>query len=392
MRSTLTGMAGALFLASALGAGAAGAKDTPGVTPTEIKLGSWTALTGNLAVYGLPGVAGLNAYYSHINDQGGIKGRKIRLITEDSQYNAQQSVTAARKLVGSDGVFAIQGAFGTGQSSAALPYLTQEGVPFVIPFASDIKWFVPPRPLLIGAQVPYDDQCWVLGHWAAKDGFKNILVIHSAVAQFEAAAKATEPGVRSVSADAKIEFMSVKFGTTDYAPIALEVRRKAPDAVVFVGAVGELAAFAKEVKQQAIKTQIFSYAPAVNKEIVVMGGDAVEGLRSVYYTLPLESDAPGVKEYRELLAKYAPKEEPDYVSLLTFALAKVMVEALKQADEPLTRESLVKAFYKIKEFDTGIIGKVSFSPERHLGTRSVQPVVLKGGKWVTVGDFIEAKN
>lgn len=390
MGKVRSGFFGVICLASVLGTGQAIA-EAPGVSPTEIKLGSWTALTGNLAVYGVPGVAGLTAYYNHINDQGGVKGRKIRLLTEDNQYNSQQTVTAARKLVGSDSVFAIQGAFGTGPGTAALPYLTQESVPYVLPFASDLKWFVPPRPLIIGAQVPFEDQCWVIGRWAAQDGFKNILVLHSAVTQFEAAARAAEPGVRSVSSTAKIEFMPVKFGTTDFAPIALEVRRKSPDALMFIGAVGELAAFTKEVRQQGIQTQIFSYAGAVNKELVVMAGNAAEGLRSVFYTLPLDSDAPAVQEYRQLLAKYVPKEEPDYVSLFTFALAKIMVEAFKQADEPLTREGLIKAFYKVKDFDTGIIGKVSFAPDRHLGTRSVLPMELKNGKWMKVGDFIEAK-
>jgi branched-chain amino acid transport system substrate-binding protein len=385
MRKLAAAFAAAMMVSAA---GTVMAGSTPGVTDKEVIFGAWTAMTGPLANYGLPGMAGAQAYISYVNDQGGVNGRKIKLVYEDNQYNPQMTVTAARKLVGSDGVFAIQGSYGTGPSSAAFPYLASEGVPFVMPYAADISWYDPVRPLVIGAQVPFDDQVWALGHWAAKDGFKNILVIHSAVTQFEVAAKHATSGTQSVSKDVKLEYMPVKFGTTDYAPIALEIRNKAPDAVIFVGAVQEFAALAKEVKQQGVKTQLYSYAGCVNLDLLTLGGDAVEGVRAVYYTPPIEADTPAMKEYRDILKKYQPKEQPDYISLVTFALAKISVEALRNAPEPLTRDSLVEGYYKLQNYDSGILGKVSFSKTRHLGTRAVQPMELKGGKWHAVGDFI----
>ena len=388
----LSRLAGAAIIATGVGfAAVAVAQDAPGVTKDEIKLGSWSALTGPFAVYGVPGVAGQTAYYGLVNEAGGINGRKITVIVEDHAYNPQQAVTAARKLVDSDQVLAIQGSYATGPSAAAFPYLTEMGVPYIMPYGGAVDWYTPPRPLVIGAQALFDDQALVLGRWAGKDGFKNIVVIHSAVAAFEKVALNIEPGVKSAAADAKVELMPVKMGTSDYAPIALELAGKAPDAVMFIGTIQELALLAKEIKQQGIKTTLWSYGGSVNKDIIALGGDAVEGLRSVSYTLPVESDTPAIQEYRDALAKFAPNEKPDYGSLLTFALAKITAEALRQADEPLNRESLVKAFEKIKDFDTGIIGKGSFSPEQHIGTTSVQPVELKNGQWVAVGGFVDAR-
>ena len=121
--------------------------DGPGVTADTITLGSWSALTGPFAVYGVPGVAGQTAFYGKLNAEGGINGRKIRVITEDHAYNPQQAVAAARKLVNRDKVLAIQGAYGTGPSAAAFPYLQQEGAPFVMPYAGALDWYEPPRPL-----------------------------------------------------------------------------------------------------------------------------------------------------------------------------------------------------------------------------------------------------
>lgn len=366
------------------------AQDAPGVTKDEIKLGAWTALTGPFAVYGVPGVAGQAAYYGLLNEQGGVNGRKITVITEDHAYNPQQAVAAARKLVDSDQVLAIQGSYATGPSAATFPYLDQQGVPYIMPYGGAVDWYEPVRPLVIGAQTLLDYQARALGRWAGKDGFKNVLVIHAAVAAYEKVASNVEPGLRSASSDAKLEMMPVKMGTTDYAPIALEVAGKKPDAIVFIGTIIELAALAKELKQQSVETQIFTYGGNVTADLINLGGDAVEGLRSVSLSYTIDSDQPTVQEYRDALAKFAPGEEPDYGSLLTYGLAKIAAEGIRLSDEPLTRESLVKGFEKLKDYESGILGKVTITADSHLGTTQVLRVEIKDGNWSQIGDFIDS--
>ena len=371
-------------------AGMASAQEGPGVTKDEIRLGSWSALKGQFALYGLPGVAGQTAFFARLNEQGGINGRKIKVVVEDHGYNPQQAVAAARKLVDSDKVLAIQGSYATGPSAATFPYLTQAGVPYVMPYGGALDWYEPTRPLLVGAQTLLDHQARAVGRWAGKDGFKNVLVIHAAAPAYEKVALNVEPGVKSASKDAKVELMAVKLGTSDYAPIALEVARKAPDAVVFIGTIQELAALAKELKQQKVTTQLLTYGGNVSTDLIKIGGDAVEGLRSVSLSYTIDSDQPAVAEYREALAKFAPGEQPDYGSLLTYALAKVTAEAIRNAGEPLNRATLIQGFEKLKAYDSGIIGKVTLTPEKHLGTTEVLRVEIRGGKWVQVGGFVDA--
>ncbi|MCO5164118.1 MAG: ABC transporter substrate-binding protein [Mesorhizobium sp.] len=385
-------LAGATILAAGIGfASLAVAQDAPGVTKDGIKLGAWSALTGPFAVYGVPGVAGQTAYYGSLNEKGGVNGRKITVITEDHAYNPQQAVAAARKLVDSDQVLAIQGAYATGPSAATFPYLEQQGVPYIMPYGGAFDWYTPVRPLIVGGYALLDYQARALGRWAGKDGFKNVLVVHSAVAAFEKVASNVEPGLRTASADAKIEMMPVKIGTTDYAPIALEIAGKKPDAIVFIGTINELSLLAKELKQQNVPTQLFTYGGNVTSDLINLGGEAVEGLRSVSITKPIEADDPAVKEYRDALAKFTPNEKPDYGSLLTFALAKITAEAIRLADEPLTRETLIRGFEKLDGFETGIIGKITIKQDRHLGSTEVLPVEIKGGKWVAVHDqFVDS--
>ncbi len=367
----------------------AGAQEGPGVTKDEILFGSWTDLSGPLVSYGIPGVAGQSAYYKMLNDAGGVNGRKIRVITEDHAYQPQRAVAAARKLVESDHVLAIQGVFGTIHSNAAFPYLLdQEKVPFIMPYAGSADWFAPNNPLIVSAMMPYDDHAVVLGRWAAKEGAKKILIIHNAIANYEKVGKLAEPAAKAVDPDIAVEYMSVKLGTTDYAPIALEVIGKAPDAIISISTITELAALAKELKQQNFTAKLYTYGGSVANDMIKLGGDAIEGLRAVSYTLPVDADHPAVQEYREALAKYEPSETPDYGSILTFALAKITAEALRHADEPLNRENLVQAFYKLNDYDSGILGKVTLSPDQHLGVQTLQRVEVNGGKFVAVGDFV----
>ena len=374
-----------------LGASAAFAQTGPGVTKDEILLGSWSALTGPMTVYGLPGLAGQNAFYKRLNDMGGIKGRKIRVITEDHAYNAQRAVAAARKLIEGDQVLAIQGAFGSAATEATFPYvLGQAKVPFVLPYAGASSWYKGnDKNLLIGAMVPYDYHSLVLGRWAAKEGAKNILVIHASSKTFEDNALLIEPGAKGVNAQVKVTLMPVKMGTADWAPVALDIISRKPDAIVSIGSIPDLVALAKSMQQQNFKAPIYTYAGGVSNETIKLGGSAVDGVRAVSYTLPVDSDAPAVQEYRAALAKYEPQETPDFGSLMTYAQAKIMAEVLRVADEPLNRENLLKAFSKVQGFDTGILGTVSFGPDRRLGGTQLQRVEVRGGKWQTVGSFVD---
>ena len=94
------------------------AQHGPGVSASEIKLGTWIPLTGSIAAYGIPFRAGIEAAIGAANAVGGIKGRKVVMIVEDNAYNPQRTVAAARKLIERDQVLAIGLPFGAVTSAA----------------------------------------------------------------------------------------------------------------------------------------------------------------------------------------------------------------------------------------------------------------------------------
>ena len=383
-----TAVAGAALLL--LGAVPALAQQGPGVTDKEIKLGTWIPLTGPFAAYGVPYRAGLDAYINMVNDKGGVKGRKISLVVEDNAYNPQRTVAAARKLISRDEVLAIAMPFGNVSASAFDYVLGEARVPMVNPWGSVVDWYSPARENLFGVMALYESQARTLGRWAAKDGHKNIVVVHTALAGFTAVADQVGPGVKSQRADGAVEMLGAKLGTTDFAPVALEMVKKNPDAIVLIMQQVEVIAAAKELRQQNYKGALYTYSPSVSTSVLELAGPAMEGTKAIGLTAAINDNTAAIREYRSALAKYSPSEKPDYTSLIAFALAKTTVEAISRVEGPINRQSLVKSLYSIKGYDNGIFPPVSYAPGRHLGVTQVQRVVAKSGQWVNVGTPVES--
>ena len=102
-----------------------------GVTDTTIYVGNTAAVSGALAVVGVPFNDAIMAYFKMINDAGGIDGRMIEFITYDDEFNAEKGVALTEKLAEEDEVFALVGHFGTPTVSATIDYIQEIGVPMV---------------------------------------------------------------------------------------------------------------------------------------------------------------------------------------------------------------------------------------------------------------------
>src|SRR5438270_13916373 len=98
---------GAVLGIVAVAAGASAQKDTRGVTRTEIVLGMHTDLSGPAATYGVSSSNAVRMRFDEVNAAGGVHGRKIRLVVEDTQYQQPRAVQAGTELINRDPVFAM---------------------------------------------------------------------------------------------------------------------------------------------------------------------------------------------------------------------------------------------------------------------------------------------
>lgn len=121
--------AGAFGLSVALSvSGAAIAAGAPGVSDTEIRLGTLQPLSGPASAYGILGYA-FEGYFAKVNDEGGINGRKIRVLLRDDALSPPKAVEQTRKLVEQDDIFALFGQSGTPTGIAVQKYLHAKGIP-----------------------------------------------------------------------------------------------------------------------------------------------------------------------------------------------------------------------------------------------------------------------
>ena len=126
-----------------------------GVTDTEIKLGHTNPYSGPLSAYGSIGLA-IKAYWTMINEQGGINGRKINFISYDDGFSPPKTVEMVRKLVEEDQVFAIYQLLGTPTNTVVHKYLNQKKVPQLFVATGASKWGNPKEyPWTMGWQPDY---------------------------------------------------------------------------------------------------------------------------------------------------------------------------------------------------------------------------------------------
>src|SRR5881392_1520197 len=156
-RSSLVALALIGALGPLLVAGPAAAQ-SPGVTPTEVKIGNTNPYSGPASAYGTIGKA-IGAYFKKVNDEGGINGRKINYISYDDAYSPPKAVEMVRKLVEQDQVAALFQTLGTPTNSAIHKYVNQQKVPHLFVATGATKWNDPRNfPWTMGYQPNYQTE------------------------------------------------------------------------------------------------------------------------------------------------------------------------------------------------------------------------------------------
>jgi branched-chain amino acid transport system substrate-binding protein len=140
---------------SAQGFGAARAENAPGVTDTEIKIGQTMPYSGPVSAYGVIGRTEA-AYFKMINEQGGVNGRKINLISLDDAYSPPKTVEQVRRLVEQERVAFLFNTLGTPPNTAIRQYLNDNKIPQLFVATGAAKWNDPKHfPWTMGFQPNY---------------------------------------------------------------------------------------------------------------------------------------------------------------------------------------------------------------------------------------------
>lgn len=373
------------------------ATDSANGSKEPIKIGAVPDLSGPTMSTASAFYGGFSTYLKYINDQGGVNGRKIELVTEDGKYDMQREKSMYEKLR-QEGVLTVGITWSTGIQKALVEvYPRDKNVVFP---GSRAAFLVKPQvnPYVFLTSPTYDVGYNAQVDYVAKlkPGAKVILVRPDNSAGQDASkwyhARADAKGI-------KITDVILNFDAVDGTTQAIQVKSANPD-FVFVFASGRPTKTWLDAAQKVGVTtpQIVNYN--TTEQFLITVGKGMPILKNItgiaFYAAPAE-DVPGLKKMVEVAKQYQVK--PDTYMAQWFEMgwtdAMVMVEGLKRCGDNVSGEKLKEAIETIKDFDTGgLTAPLTFSPTQHSAPNKVKYVKVNADKgvWEPIGDWATIDN
>jgi branched-chain amino acid transport system substrate-binding protein len=378
--------------ALALTAGSASAQ-TQGVTKNEIVIGSIQDLSGPLAGFGKQVRLGMMLRVEEVNEQGGVNGRKIKLLVEDSGYDPRRAVLAAQKLVNQDKIFAMVAHIGTAQNMAAMPVQFQKNVVNFFPVTAAREMYEPFHKLKYSFAATYYDQMRQAVPALVKEkGAKQICTMYQDDEFGLEVFRGAEAGLK----EAGLKFAEVttyKRGATDFASQMQKLASAKCDFVVMGTIIRETIGGIATARRLGFNPTFVGSSAAYTDLIHKLGGPAMNGF---YATMT--SQHPYLDEASQPIRFWANKyktmfnEDPTVFSAYGYGAVDSYLRAVEKAGPNLTTETFIKAMDTMK-IPPDIFGspEMTFSPTKRLGNNISRMSQIQDGRWKVVSDYPKAK-
>jgi ABC-type branched-subunit amino acid transport system substrate-binding protein len=388
--------ASAVVLVASAGLALAANQYDPGATDTAIKIGNIMPYSGPASAYGVIGHVEA-AYFRKVNDEGGINGRKIDFISYDDAYSPPKAVEQARKLVEDDQVLLIFNSLGTPSNTAIQRYMNHEKVPQLFVATGATKWNDPKNfPWTMGWQPSYQIETTIYAKYILKNKPNaKIGVLYQNDDYGKDYLKGLIDGLGS-----KAKSMIVSEQAYDVSEPTIDseiLNLQASGADVFVDITTP-----KFAAQSIRKASEIGWHPmfllnnvsaSVGSVLKPAGLDHAQGIISAAYlkdaTDPEWNNDNDMKEWNDFMAKYAPDaDKSDGSTIYAYAVARTMVQVLKQCGNDLTRANIMKQAANLKNFDPGLLLPgitINTSPSNFAPISQLQLIRFDGKTWQRFG-------
>jgi branched-chain amino acid transport system substrate-binding protein len=325
-----------------------------GVTADTVVFGQAAVFEGPAAALGLGMRAGIQAAFDEVNKQGGVAGRKLRLVTVDDGYEPDKSIAATKKLIEDDKVFALIGPVGTPTSAATQPIATVANVPFIGAFTGASFLRDPKLANVINIRASYDTETEAWAKHLVEDlKIKKIAIFYQddsfGRAGLSGFKKAMDKRGMEIAAEGTFERNTVAVKSA-----LLTIKRAEPEAVVMVAPYKPAAEFiklARKIDLNPVFVNIsFVGAVAFAKEL---GPDGNGVVVSQVVPFPWDASIKAVADYQAALKALDPQAQPDFVSLEGYLAGRLAIAALAKTGAELTRDALLKTIKETGAFDIG---------------------------------------
>lgn len=389
-------MLAALALAAALVPAGATAENAPGVTDTEIKIGQTMPYSGPLSAWGTVGKTEA-LYFKMINDDGGINGRRIALVSVDDAYSPPKSVEQVRRLVEQDRVAFIFNGVGVASNLAVRKYLNENKVPQLFAFAPSEAFNDPKH---FPWSIPYLPSLYTSGRMAARYFLKHapagkIAIIYQNDESGREHLRGLKEGLGD-RAGAIVKAVSYELSdpTVDTQIVALQ----ASGADTFYNAAA--LKFASQAIRKSAEIgwkplQFLSYTSSSVAAVLKPAGlDKAKGIVSAAvakdFMDPQWKDDPATKDYRAWVAKYDPGANPaDGFVAAGYSSPMILVQVLRQCGSDLSRENIIRQAANLHHLVLPwMLPGIEFdnSPTDYQGIKTMRFLRFNGERWVLLSE------
>ena len=368
-----------------------GAIEVDGVSENEVVIGAHTDLSGSIAIWGVGSVNGARMRLDEANAAGGVHGRQIRFVVEDTQYQVPRAIQAANKLIHRDKIFAMLLALGTPTNNAVMTQQFRAGVPNLFPLTGARSMVEPFQKLMFTQRgIYYDEMRAAVKYFVEEEGKNSICVVY----QDTDYGQEILEGVRDQVAAMGLEITETsahKPTESEFTAAILRLRNAGCD-LVLMGSVHRdtvlLLEAARKIGLEGVAW--VGNNAAYGQVIAEQESGSGEGYYAFVHMAKLYRDDELSPEVAAWWDKYVELygAEPGLPAMEGYRAADLLVRALEGAGPDLTRERLISALEEIDAYQDLFGYKLAFGPRDHKGVSESVLSVVKNGRWETLAESI----
>jgi branched-chain amino acid transport system substrate-binding protein len=363
---------------------------TQGVSKGELVIGTMQDLSGPIVAFSKQLVAGMNMRVDEINNQGGINGRKLKLVVEDHGYDPKKAVLATQKLVQKDKIFAMIGTIGTPTSMASMPILFEKNIPHLFPLTAAREMYEPLHKLKYSFAATYFDQMRAgVKHLVKLKGSKKVCTLYQDDDFGAEVMRGAEAGLKEINM-ALAEKTTYKRGATDFSSQVAKMKDANCDLVVLGTIIRETLGAIGTARKLGWPVEFMGSSASYTELIHKLGGPAMNGFYSTNtINMPYLDDASSnvrgwAQRYKD---KY--KEDPAVFSVYGYQVIDVFIQIATKTGPNLTTDNFVKTLDSFTSpRDMFGADSMSFSKTKHLGSNRSRLSQIINGKWTPITDYI----
>ena len=363
---------------------------TQGVSDSEIILGSHTDLSGPVAIWGVGSINGARMRFEEANEAGGVNGRQIKFVVEDTQYQIPRAIQAANKLINRDKVFAMVLALGTPTNNAVLTQQLKAGIPNMFPLTGARSMVEPYHDLKFAQRgIYYDEIRAGVKYFLEEMGKEKPCVIYQDTDYGQEILEGAEDQLKEMG-QALVGVSAHKPTESEFTASIIRLRNAQCD-VVFMGTIHRDTILILEAARKMKFDVVFVGNNAAYGQVIAeQESGSGEGYHAFVHMAKLYKEDGLSDMVERWWDRYEARfnVEPGIPAMEGYRAADLVVTALENAGPDLDKAGFLAATEAIENYQDIFGYQIQFGPGDHKGVSESLLSVVEDGKWKTLATAI----